>query len=57
MALKKNTVSLPFALGLDEKSSEDTAQPGSLESCSNAQFNKGGQIEKRSGFINAKSHL
>jgi hypothetical protein len=51
MALKKNTVSLPFALGLDEKSSEDTAEPGSLESCSNAKFNKGGQIEKRSGYV------
>ena len=50
MALNKNTVSLPFALGLDEKSSEDTAQPGSLESSSNAVFDKSGQIQKRNGF-------
>lgn len=50
MALKKQTVSLPFSLGLDEKSSSETAKPGSLDLAENAVFNKEGQIEKRHGY-------
>ena len=50
MALQKKTISLPFALGLDEKTSSETGQPGSLEEAKNATFDKQGSIVKRTGF-------
>ena len=48
--LDKKTISLPFSLGLDQKTSDGTATPGALESTSNSWFDKAGQINKRKGF-------
>lgn len=48
--LDKKTISLPFSLGIDQKTSDGTAKPGALESTSNSWFDKSGNINKRKGF-------
>ena len=57
--LDKKTISLPFSLGIDQKTSDGTAKPGALESTSNSWFDKSGNINKRKGFSeisNAKGY-
>ena len=49
MALKKQTVSIPFAQGLTQKTSDASSNPGSLKDCKNIQINKLGEIKKRYG--------
>ena len=50
MALKKQTLSIPFARGLDQKTSEATGEPGTLSSAKNITMDKAGLISKRKGF-------
>ena len=50
MALKKEILSVPFARGLDQKTSEATAEPGTLSSAKNITMDKAGLISKRKGF-------
>lgn len=49
MALKKQTVSIPFAQGLTQKTSDASSKLGSLKDCKNIQINKLGEIKKRYG--------
>lgn len=50
MALKKQTLSIPFTRGLDQKTSEATGEPGTLSSAKNITMDKAGLISKRKGF-------
>lgn len=49
MALKKKTVSVPFAQGLMQKTADSSSKLGTLSNCKNIQINKLGEIKKRYG--------
>lgn len=49
MALKKQTVSIPFAQGLMQKTADSSSKLGTLKDCKNIQINKLGEIKKRYG--------
>jgi len=50
LSLQKQTLSLPFAEGLDTKTNPWLVQPGKMLSLENAVFAKGGLLQKRNGF-------
>ena len=50
MALKKQTVSIPFAQGLMQKTADSSSKLGTLKDCKNIQINKLGEIKKRYGL-------
>ena len=50
MVLRKQVISIPFAKGVNEKTSSHHLQPGELASLKNGVFKKNGEIEKRDGY-------
>ena len=50
MALKKQTVSIPFAQGLMQKTADSSSKLGTLKDCKNIQINKLGEVKKRYGL-------
>ena len=50
MALKKQTVSVPFAQGLMQKTADSSSKLGTLKDCKNIQINKLGEVKKRYGL-------
>ena len=49
MALQKQVVTIPFAKGMNEKSSDIHLEQGDLEVLENGVFDKLGEITKRNG--------
>ena len=50
MALQKQVVTIPFAKGMNEKSSDIYLEQGDLEVLENGVFDKLGEITKRDGY-------
>ncbi len=57
MALNKAPVNINFAQGLDTKTDPKQVQPGKMLALNNTVFNKGGLLQKRSGFANLSTLL
>jgi len=51
MPLSKKNISIPFALGLNQKTGDASSEVGTLRDCKNIQIDKLGEIKKRHGFV------
>lgn len=52
MALQKQSIVIPFAQGIDQKTDPKQVRPGKFLQLKNSVFNKGGLLQKRNGFGN-----